>query len=109
MIQGRFGLFDEDEIKRDMIVYADYQVPRVLRHFGVLKYDKDLARRVDNFEIIPKNSEDEIEIRASTVVAGKMIEDEIEKYCKVNPASLDYALCKESRSEEFKKQLNHIT
>ena len=49
--------------------FADYRVPQLLRHMDVLIYSPDLAYRVDNMiEILPF-SNDEVYIRAATVVA----------------------------------------
>jgi hypothetical protein len=47
----------------------DYQIPRALRHLGILKYSDDLAYRVDNYATIPEGSEEEFEIRAAAVYA----------------------------------------
>ena len=111
MIQGRFGIFDERDVKKEMTVYADYQLPRVLRYLGILEYSFSLAKKVDNLEIIPRDSEEEVEIRASTIIASKMIEKEIEKIGRINPVIMDYLIWKKSREEEFKKNAkpHHLT
>ena len=49
--------------------FADYKLPQILRRWGVLRYSDTLAQRVDARIEIPAGSEEEIEIRAVTVVA----------------------------------------
>ena len=52
-----------------LTTFADYRVPQILRHKGVLEYLPSLAKKVDQEQEIEKGSYDEISIRASTVVA----------------------------------------
>lgn len=52
---------------------ADYKLPQVLRRFGVLQYSVDLAARIDNKLPVDRGSDEEIEIRASTVSAVERI------------------------------------
>ncbi len=53
----------------DLTAFADYKVPQVLREKGVLTYSTDLAGKVDALVEIPAGSDEELEIRAATVVA----------------------------------------
>lgn len=43
----------------------DYNIPNTLRHYGIMRYSEDLAKRIDKLEIIPKDSEEEFEIRSA--------------------------------------------
>lgn len=52
-----------------LTTFADYRVPQILRHWGVLEYSPCLASRVDEKIELERGSCDEISIRASTVVA----------------------------------------
>ena len=56
-----------------LTIFADYKLPQMLRRFGALAYDGDLARRVDACEEIPSASREEVEIRAATVWACELI------------------------------------
>jgi hypothetical protein len=58
---GRFTDLDR------LTAFADYKVPQVLRQFGILAYDPDLADRIARRELLPPGSDEEIEIRAATV------------------------------------------
>ena len=53
----------------NITTFADYRVPQLLRHLGVLQYSPNLAQQVDQqIEILPFSA-DELYIRAATVVA----------------------------------------
>ncbi|MCS6801291.1 MAG: queuosine salvage family protein [Chloroflexota bacterium] len=58
-----------------LTVFADYQLPRVLRAFGVLEYAPPLAETVDARREIPAGAPEEVEIRAATVQAGELIRE----------------------------------
>ena len=53
----------------DLTAFADNLVPHVLRVEGVLRYDDDLAARIDAGELVPAGSAEEVEIRAAGVHA----------------------------------------
>jgi hypothetical protein len=52
---------------------ADYQIPNVLRHRGVLRYRLDVAKNIDAEKEIKSGSNLEIEIRANTIKAVELI------------------------------------
>ena len=52
---------------------ADYKIPQVMRGLGLLKYDEELSKIVDNQGAIEENSEYELEIRASMIVVIDII------------------------------------
>ena len=60
-------------VKPTLTVFADYQVPRVLRALGVLKYSSELESLVDNQVLLAKYGEEEEAIRAATILAGEQI------------------------------------
>ncbi len=99
---------------------ADYEVPKILRMFGAISYSPELAAKVDNGVVIPKDSPEEIEIRAMTVVAMEQILNKInferqkkelrEKGLKeITIAELDYAVWNMGRSPEYKALRHHYT
>ncbi|MBX5450529.1 queuosine 5'-phosphate N-glycosylase/hydrolase [Thermogemmatispora sp.] len=65
-----WGAFSDLE---QLTIFADYKLPQVLRHFGVLEYHPSLAEQIDQQEPIPAGSEEEIEIRATTVWACELL------------------------------------
>ncbi len=52
-----------------LTAFADNLVPHVLRHLGVLRYDPELARRIDAGERLVAGAPEEVEIRAAAVHA----------------------------------------
>ena len=52
-----------------LTAFADYKLPQVLRHHGVIVYAAPLAARVDARSRLEAGSAEEVEIRALTVVA----------------------------------------
>jgi hypothetical protein len=56
-------------IKGNFPVAADYQLPRILRHLGILEYSEELAHKVDNYIPIESGSKEELALRSATVIA----------------------------------------
>lgn len=93
----------------ELTVFSDYILPKALRDLGILKYEDSLAKRVDNWQIIEAGSQEELEIRASTIHASKMLQDRINMYRNDNPINalhIDYKLWHEFRN---KKGPHHLT
>ncbi|CAB9521589.1 Queuosine salvage protein [Seminavis robusta] len=59
--------------------FADYRVPQLLRHAGVLQYASSLADSIDRGEEIEKDSPEELTIRAATVVAVEDLVQELHR------------------------------
>ena len=70
----------------ELTAFADYQIPNVLRALGVLKYDAELAARIDRGDIIEENSFDEKAIRAASILAI----EKIAEVQHVTVADVDY-------------------
>ncbi len=60
-------------VMTDLTAMADYQVPRVLRALGVLRYGEALAARIEAGELLPAGGPDEAAIRAATVRACEQL------------------------------------
>jgi len=57
----------------ELTMFADYRVPQLLLHLGVMQYDDALKRRVVARDEIAANSVEEVEIRAATIVAVEQL------------------------------------
>jgi Potential Queuosine, Q, salvage protein family len=62
-----------------LTAFADYKLPQILRHVGVLEYAPALTKQVDNQELIEAGSEEEVEIRAATVWSCELLRQEMAK------------------------------
>jgi hypothetical protein len=58
-----------------IFVPADYQIPKILRHFECIEYNDLLAHEIDNCILIKKHSLKEIQIRAATIKVCKQLQD----------------------------------
>jgi hypothetical protein len=67
----RFGWFNHDLHK--LHVPADYQVPKMLEHFGCFSYSPELYNKIENGQLILKTSWEECEIRSATILAIKQL------------------------------------
>jgi hypothetical protein len=54
-------------------VPADYQIPKMLRHYGLIEYSDALANRVDRHIPLLENSDMELNIRAATVLVCDLL------------------------------------
>jgi len=52
---------------------ADYQIPKMLRYFGLIKFSDQLAKKIELNEHLDENSEEELNIRAATIKACELI------------------------------------
>ena len=89
---------------------ADYKIPQVLRHLGILEYSDDLATLVDEKKEIKHDSEMEIEIRANMLYAIEIIKEKLHQNgIDMNSVQIDNALWLLSKNKEFKDKPHHLT
>lgn len=113
MVQGRFlgdgiELFPRSEV--DMLtVFADYELPKILNAMGILRYTNTLSNAINEGKMIERGSFVEIEIRANTIVAAQLLQDEINSVRdeKVNALNIDFKLWSEGKN--FKDAKHHLT
>lgn len=77
----------------ELTVYADYQIPKFLEHFGVFKYNEELKRKIENSEDIFSESEEELAIRSCTIEVGELLSNKL----NIPNAYLDYPLWKSGK------------
>ncbi len=63
----------------ELTSFADYKLPQILRAWGILVYDEELARRVDRRKELSKDSAEEIEIRASMLWSVELLRAALER------------------------------
>ena len=66
----RWGAFTD---MGQLTIFADYKLPQLLRHSGVLEYHPRLAERIDRLELLEMGSEEEVQIRAATIWACELL------------------------------------
>jgi hypothetical protein len=76
-----------------LTAFADYKVPQVLRHLGILRYSPDLASRIHARDLLAPGSREEVEIRAATIWACEMLRQELsERGGTFTAADVDWLL-----------------
>ena len=101
---GRFEDMDK------LTAFADYKLPQVLRHLGVLQYDNNLAERVDSNTLIDAGSAEEVEIRANTIWAVELIRQALGRKEKTLTASqIDWMLWNLGQDNTYRAKPYHRT
>jgi len=93
-----------------LTAFADYKLPQVLRHVGIMQYSPSLEHTVDNGILLEAGSPGEIEIRANTIWAVELIRQEITRMGKkLNAFEIDWILWNLGQQREFKAKPYHRT
>lgn len=64
-----------EESMKTFPVPADYQVPKILRHFKCFKYHPQLVETINTNNLLPKSHLAECEIRAGTIIVCQMLQE----------------------------------
>jgi hypothetical protein len=72
---GRFPLEDVDK----MTAFADYIVPVALRLLGMVSYSPQLEHIINSYQMIPRDSRQEVEIRAHCIYATALLCEEVNR------------------------------
>lgn len=72
------GTFRLDDAEK-MSAFADYIVPAALRVMGIISYSPRLENAIQTHQIIGRDSQEEIEIRAHTLYATALLREEINR------------------------------
>jgi hypothetical protein len=103
----KWGDFSDME---QLTAFPDYKLPQVLRHLGIFRYAKELARKIDSFSLIPAGSPEEVEIRANTVWAVELLRQELSRSAKERRAyEIDWILWNLGQYDAFRQKPYHRT
>jgi hypothetical protein len=70
-LNRRFGIMKDELLF--LHVPSDYQVPKMLEHYGCIQYNNKLKTIINSNQLIPKHSLPECEIRSATILAIKKL------------------------------------
>ncbi|MEK7673928.1 MAG: queuosine salvage family protein [Patescibacteria group bacterium] len=90
---------------KDLTAFADYRLPQVLMYFNIIIPNKKLLDKIKNKKIIRIGSKEEIEIRASTILACELIKNKIKK---VSSFEVDMALWNFTYKNKIKINIPHF-
>ena len=92
----------------ELTAFADYKLPQVLRHLGVLKYTRTLSKKVDQNILLGPGSPDEVEIRANTIWAVELIRQTMAREGKgLRAFEIDWILWNLGQEREFRTKPYH--
>ena len=93
-----------------LTAFADYKLPQILRHVGILRYEHALAEKVDQKVLLEAGSPEEVEIRANTIWAVELIRQELDGTGEALRAfEVDWILWNQSQDAAFKVKPYHRT
>jgi hypothetical protein len=93
-----------------LTAFADYKLPQVLRHLGILRYAKSLAQKVDQKVLLDSGSPEEVEIRANTIWTVELIRQELKRMGKeLKSFEIDWILWNLGQHAEFVVKPYHRT
>jgi hypothetical protein len=102
-----FGTFDDIE---RLTAFADYKLPQVLRHLGILCYSNSLSEKVDKRVMLSPGSPEEVEIRANTIWAVELIKENLFQLGrKLNSYEIDWLLWNLGQDDSFREKPYHLT
>lgn len=103
---GEKGLTNLDKLT----AFADYKIPQLLRKIGILTYSNSLANKIDNYELVPVNSIEEVEIRAATIWSAEYLKETLlQKFDFVTSAHIDGLLWLRSQDKSANEKPYHRT
>jgi hypothetical protein len=103
----RWGSFTDMD---RLTAFADYKLPQVLRHLGILRYESALADKVDQKILLEPASPEEVEIRANTILAVELIRQELDRMGKhLKSFEIDWVLWNMGQDKSFKIKPYHRT
>ncbi len=72
---GQFPLADIET----MSAFADYIVPVALRLLGIISYSPELEAAINSFQMVPRDSSWEVEIRAHCIYGSALLAEEVNR------------------------------
>lgn len=92
-----------------LTAFADYKLPQILRHWGILEYQKPLAKMIDAQKQLRKGSREETEIRASTIWAVEFLKEALAREgIAIESREIDWLLWKRAKEEKGMKPYHRI-
>jgi hypothetical protein len=102
-----WGRFEDIDV---LTAFADYKLPQVLRHLGIMHYDEALAERIDRKIPLEAGSPEEVEIRANTISAVDTIREELARLGRpLRAFEVDWILWNLGQRADFKERPHHRT
>lgn len=103
-------ILDFSETIGEITTFADYIVPQILRAKGIIKYNEELSKTIDNKVQILNGSVYEIELRAASIISVELLKEEFMKFGKkYHSFDIDVFLWQEGERNKEKILPHHRT
>ena len=87
----------------ELTAFADYRMPQILRHCGILTLSPTLADAIEARRELPAGSREEIELRAATVQAVEAMRAALARQGRAAPSwRIDFDLWLASHSSDIR-------
>jgi hypothetical protein len=103
MTYGRFQDWTDkpidDDSLSDLTIFADYRVPQTLMAMGIIEPRPQLLTRLHRMEFLQSGSQQELELRAASIVAADLITENLKSLVDegVNSLNTDFLLWSASK------------
>ena len=95
---------------RRLRVREQEALPQVLRQHGILTYVPDLSARIAAHQLIPPDSDEELEIRAATIWAVELLRQSLAHHGHDMPAyAIDWSLWQSGQTLSTESEPYHRT
>jgi len=85
-----------------LTAFADYKIPQILHSLGILEYEPELKKKIASKKLIQAGSDEEIEIRSTTIWAVENLTKELAKLGKkYYPFQVDWILWNASQKQKM--------
>lgn len=95
MIHDQFEDVFDNSVVAELTAFADYKIPMMLEKAGILQYSNALKEKIEKRKLISKDSQMELEIRASMIQAVEEIKKK--SRIKITSAYIDNLLWEKSQ------------
>jgi len=102
-LHRKYGWYEN--LMQKLFVPADYQLPKILHFFDCIEYSTDLSLKISENILIHKHSLEELQIRASTIKACKILQD----ITKWNASDIDTYLWTKRKESNHPFHLTYTT
>jgi len=100
------GRFDDLDY---LTCFPDYKLPQILNQMGIIRYSKNLKKKIIKGSFIKSGSVEEVEIRSAVIWAVENLAKELKKQgLDVYPFEIDWFLWNKSKKEKMKLP-HHLT
>lgn len=106
LVLSQHGVIPFNNIDK-LTAFADYKLPQLFRDEGITIYTHKLSKKIDSFELLEKDSREEIEIRGGTIFVVELLKEALFKLgVNLSSPAIDNILWTEAKARPNMKMHN---